>query len=166
MNFRAVPRGHTLYYGIVTGTRALAAERDGFTERPWQGGARGACGIRRFNHPRRERDGGAGGARERARGTMPCYWPARRPRPPGLDTGADAPSENRPSARADAAKLLSCTIKVTQLMYSRCTSSTWWSTNSDRTAPCRTPGTRRLSTDSDDPPNNTSGIPSKIYKAG
>lgn len=44
MNFRAAPGGHTLYYGIVTGTRAIAAERDGFTERPWRGGA-GARGA-------------------------------------------------------------------------------------------------------------------------
>ncbi|CAH2060889.1 unnamed protein product, partial [Iphiclides podalirius] len=60
-------RGHTLYCGIVTEARAAAAERDGFTERPWRGGARGACGIRRFNHPRRERDGGIGSRRARER---------------------------------------------------------------------------------------------------
>lgn len=73
MNFRAAPGGHTLYYEIVTGTRAIAAERDGFTERPWQGGARGACGIRRFNHPQGERDGDIRYGREGERCETSCY---------------------------------------------------------------------------------------------
>lgn len=84
---------HIILWNIVTEARATAAERDGFTERPWQGdegerGRAGACGIRRFNHPPGERDGRMRlpGAREGR--AMPCYWPADGPRLPGRDTSA------------------------------------------------------------------------------
>lgn len=100
MNFHATLRGHTLYYEIVTGTRAIAAERDGFTKRPWRGGRQGACGIRRFNHPpcpppRRGEGGGGSEMRDAVLLTDARATPTQR-------GGRSAPSENRTSARADA----------------------------------------------------------------
>ncbi|VVC89457.1 unnamed protein product [Leptidea sinapis] len=84
------------------GTRAAAAERDGFTERPWRGGrggARGACGIRRFNHPRCERDDRAAPASS-ASGMRDAVLLTGSQTTPTRPTGpSDAPSENRNSVR-------------------------------------------------------------------
>lgn len=159
MNFRAVPRGHTLYYEIVTGTRALAAERDGFTERPWRGGARGACGIRRFNHPRGDRDGARREPRARARATVPCYWPARRPRPPGRDTAAlmlqvkieRRPGQTRRAPASDAPRLpYVLTTHALPGAASTQQPSTWQPLQLLAHAVCHW----------------IAGIPCKIYKAG
>lgn len=105
MNFRATPGLRTLYYEILTETRAIAAEWDGITERPWPGvsGAPAASdvsiiprgsGTGIWNNRRLERD-----ARYRAIDRPEDHaHPGKR--------GANAPSENRTPARADGARLL------------------------------------------------------------